>query len=120
MSINAISGGQTSPVKQAQQVQQVQQVGQHGHGHHGMRKAGMDAAAQALGMSSSDLQAALKKGQTLSSLAQSKGVSADNLATAISSALRKANPSLSTDRAQQIAQRMSNGPVDSDHDGDRH
>jgi uncharacterized protein YidB (DUF937 family) len=110
MSVNAIGGGQALSTGSAAQVQQVHH--HHGHGG-GARKAGMDAAAQALGMSSSDLQTALKGGQSLSSLAQSKGVNADSLTKTISDAIAKANPSVSGDRAQQIAQRLVNGPSDS-------
>jgi len=91
-----------------------------------MRKAGMDAAATALGMSTSDLLAARKSGQSLASIAQAKGVSIESLTAVISAALTKADPSLSADRAQQIAQRMINGPGSAgstvggvDHDGDR-
>jgi hypothetical protein len=104
MSLSAVSSTSTLATQQSQQVQHA-----HHHGH-GMRKAGMDAAAQALGMSTSDLQSALKSGQTLATLAQSKGVSTDTLTTAITTALSKANPSLSSDRAAQIAQRMIEGP----------
>ena len=107
MSISAIGSGQTPNAQQLQQLQQLAQTHHHGHG---TRKAGMDAAAKALDMSTTDLQAALKSGQTLASLAQSKGVSIDTLTSAISAALIKANPSLSTDRAALIAQRMVNGP----------
>ena len=107
MSVDAIGSGQTPTAQQLQQMQQLQQTHHHGHG---TRKAGMDAAAKALGMSSTDLQAALKSGQTLASLAQSKGVSTDTLTSAISAALTKADPSLSSDRAALIAQRMVNGP----------
>jgi uncharacterized protein YidB (DUF937 family) len=104
MSISAIGSDQTSAV------QQVQQMAQH-HGHGGMRKAGMDAAAKALGMSTSDLQTALRSGQSMSDLAKSKGVSLDTLTADISAAVSKANPSLSTDRAQQIALRFIAGPT---------
>ncbi len=124
MSISAIGPGQNP---WAQQVQQVQHAH---HGHGGMRKAGMDAAATALGMSSGALQSALSGGQSLSSLAQSQGISTDSLASTISAALSSANPSLSSARSQQIAQRMVNGPGsdgrgvqgagDVDHDGDSH
>jgi uncharacterized protein YidB (DUF937 family) len=122
MSINPI-GGQTSST------QQVQAASRQGHGH-GVHKAGLDAAAKALGMSSSDLRAALTSGTTLSSLAQAKGVSADALTSAVSDALKKANPSLTSDRAAAITQRMisgtasasqtaaSGGSGDRDHDGD--
>jgi hypothetical protein len=124
MSISAIGSGQSTSA------QQVQKAQHHGHGQSGVRKAGMDAAAQALGLSSTDLRSALKSGQSLSALAQSKGVSTDTLAAAISGAVAKANPSLSSARAQQIAQRMIEGPGtagsvggaggDQDHDGDSH
>ena len=107
MSISAIGSGQTPTAQQLQQMQQMQQTHHHGHG---TRKAGMDAAAKVLDMSTSDLQAALKSGQTLASLAQSKGVSIDTLTSTISAALIKANPSLSSDRAALIAQRMVAGP----------
>jgi hypothetical protein len=124
MSITAIGSGQT-PL-----AQQVQAAQHHGGGHSGARKAGMDAAAKALGMSSTDVQTALKSGQSLTSLAQSKGVSTGTLSDAISDALTQANPSLSGARAQQITQRLIQGPgaggasstasVDRDHDGDSH
>jgi hypothetical protein len=90
----------------------------------------MDAAAKALGISSDDLRAAVKSGQSLTSLAQAKGVSTDTLTAAISAAVSKANPALSSARAEQIADRMIAGPgsaasgsfsaVDQDHDGDSH
>ena len=101
MSIDAIGSGQTPTPPQLQQTR---------HHGHGTSTAGMDVAAKALNMSTSDLQAALKSGQTLSSLAQSKGVSTDTLTSAISAALTKADPSLSSDRAALIAQRMVSGP----------
>lgn len=122
MSIDAIGSNQ---MWSAQQVRGT--GGHHHHGHVGARRAGMDAAAQVLGMSSSDLRTALAGGQTLSSLAQSKGVSTDSLLTAISDTLTKANPSMSPNRAQEIAHRLVDGPGstgavagDRDHDGDGH
>jgi uncharacterized protein YidB (DUF937 family) len=111
ISVNPIGGNAGLSTGSAAQVQQAHH--HHGHGG-GARKAGMDAAAQALGMSSSDLQTALKGGQSLSSLAQSKGINPDSLTKTISDAVAKANPSMSSDRAQQIAQRLVNGPNDSD------
>ena len=100
MSIGAIGSNQATATQQVQ----------HHHGHGGMLKAGMDAAAKALGMSSTDLQTALKSGQSLSDLAKSKGVGLDTLTADISTAFSTANPSLSSDRAQQIAQRLIAGP----------
>lgn len=122
MSISAIGGGQTS---WAQQVQQAQ----HRHGAHpGVHKAGMDAAATALGMSLTDLRSAVQGGQSLTSLAQAKGVSVDALTSSISAALTTADPSLSGSRAAQITERLIDGPRtngvgstgagDRDHDGD--
>lgn len=129
MSITAIGSGQ-SPFAQQVQSQQIQAAQHLGGGQGGARKAGMDAAAKALGLSSTDLQTALKGGQSLTSLAQNKGVTTDALSQAISSAVSQANPSLSGGRAQQIAQRLIQGPanngtsgtaaVDKDHDGDSH
>jgi uncharacterized protein YidB (DUF937 family) len=104
MSVYGIGEGQ------APSTQQVQQMQHHGHGHSGVRKAGMDAAATALGLSSTDMRTALKNGETLTSLAQAKGVSLDSLTSAISAALAKANPNLSADRTAQIAQRIISGP----------
>jgi hypothetical protein len=88
----------------------VQQVAGHGHGHGAMRKAGMEAAATALGMSTADLRSALQSGQTMASLASTRDTTPAQVATAISEALTNANPALSADRAQQIAQRMVDGP----------
>ena len=95
-------------------------VGQHGSS---ARRTAMDAAAQALGMSSSDLRSSLRSGQTLASLATSKGATADAVTTAIATALTTADPTMSASRASAIADRMMKGPqqsghVDRDNDGD--
>ena len=82
-----------------------------------LRKAAMEAAAQILGMSVSDLQTALKSGQTMQSLAKAKGIDEGTLAKAVGEALTKANPALSAGRAQLIALRMIDG-AGSDRDGD--
>lgn len=91
------------------------QVSRTGHGHHGARKAAFEAAAKTLGMSTDDLKAALKSGKTMDELAQSKGVSKDQLTSAISGAITGADSSVSTDRAQQMAQRMEAGPPAGGH-----
>jgi uncharacterized protein YidB (DUF937 family) len=101
MTITAVSG--TSQTSAAWQTQRA------GRGHGAMRKA-FDAAAQTLGMSTSDLRDALKGGQSMSSLAQSKGVSTDTLTSAISSALSGTDSSLSTSQATEMAQRIVAGP----------
>ncbi len=79
MDISSIS----SSLAQAVQSHAVQSQPARHHGHH---HVAMDAAAQALGMSTTDLRTALQSGQSLSSLAASKGVSQDSLISAISSA----------------------------------
>ena len=63
----------------------------------------MDATAQLLGTTTSDLASSLKSGQSLASIASSKGVSQDDLVKAISSALQKADSSLSADQANRMA-----------------
>jgi hypothetical protein len=75
----------------------------------GTRRA-YDAAADALGMSRTDLRGALSNGQTISSIAQAKGVSTDKLANTISTALTNADTSLSATAAQQLAQRVVAAP----------
>jgi hypothetical protein len=88
---------------------QVQATGHHHHHHGGGQRAKAvdDSVAQALGMSSDDVQNARKQGQSLSDLATSKGVSQDDLLGAIQQGLQKADPSLSADRAKQIASRIA-------------
>ncbi|WP_412734522.1 hypothetical protein [Krasilnikovia sp. MM14-A1259] len=100
MSITAVTGSTTNATWQTQQSDRG----------HGVRRKAFDAAAQALGMSTSDLRSALKSGQSMTSLAQSKGVSTDTLTSAISNALSSADSSLSTDKATEIAQRIVAGP----------
>ena len=70
-------------------------------------RAAMDAAASALGLQPKDLFAALQSGQSLADIAKSKGVSQDQLVSAMSTAITKANPSISADQANQIAQRLA-------------
>ena len=76
--------------------------GHHHHRHHAMAAA-MDAAAKALGTTTSDLTTALQSGQSLASIASSKGVSQDDLVKAISSALQQADSGMTADRATQMA-----------------
>lgn len=63
----------------------------------------MDAAAKALGISTSDLGAALRSGQSLASIASSKGVSQDALVGAMAAAIQEANPGISADQASKVA-----------------
>jgi len=74
----------------------------------------MDAAAKALGTTTSDLVSSLQSGQSLATIASAKGVSQDDLVKAISSALSQADSSLSTDQATQLATAMVTGPATPD------
>ncbi len=80
----------------------------HHHHHHDGGAAAMNAAAQTLGMSASDLESSLNSGQSLSSLASSKGVSQDDLVKAMAGALTQTNPSLATDQATQLVTQLVN------------
>ena len=63
----------------------------------------MDAAATTLGMSASDLRTALQSGQSLASIASSKGISEDTLTAAMAAAIEQANPNISADQATAVA-----------------
>ncbi|MCU7729541.1 hypothetical protein ODJ79_37985 [Actinoplanes sp. KI2] len=104
MSITALSA-----TSQSSTTWQTQKTG-HGHGDRAAMRKALDAAAQTLGMSGSDLRSALQSGQSMSELAQSKGVDTDTLTTAISSAISGANSSLSSEQATEMAQRIVAGP----------
>jgi uncharacterized protein YidB (DUF937 family) len=82
----------------------------HGHHHHHAVSAAMDSAAQTLGMSASDLSTSLQNGQSLSSIATSKGVSQTDLINAMATALQGADSNLSAAQAAQLATSMVNGP----------
>ena len=66
----------------------------------------MNAASQALGVSTSDLASAMQSGQSLASLASSKGVSQSSLVSALASALQGSNSNLTADQANQLATQM--------------
>jgi lambda repressor-like predicted transcriptional regulator len=74
---------------------------------HSPFRAAMDAAANALGMQPQDLFSALRSGQSLADVASSKGVSQDQLVSAMSSAITQANSGINTDQAMQIATRIA-------------
>jgi lambda repressor-like predicted transcriptional regulator len=63
----------------------------------------MDAAEKLLGMSASDLRTAMQSGQSLASIASSKGISQDALTAAMATAIQAANPSVSADQATKVA-----------------
>jgi uncharacterized protein YidB (DUF937 family) len=81
-------------------------TGGHHHRHHAM-SAAMDAAAKMLGTTTSDLASSLSGGQSLTSLASSKGVSQADLVKSISSALQGADSNLSADQAGQLATNLA-------------
>ena len=79
-------------------------------GHHHHRHGGgnvMSAAAQSLGMSTSDLTSALQSGQSLASIASSKGVSQSSLVSALATALQGSGSNLTADQATQIATQIA-------------
>ena len=80
--------------------------GHHHHHHHGGGSA-MGAASQVLGMSTSDLAAALQSGQSLASIAASKGVSTTALVNALATAISGSNSNLTPDQASQIASQLA-------------
>jgi uncharacterized protein YidB (DUF937 family) len=81
----------------------------HHHHHHHAAAAAMDAAAQTLGMSTSDLMSSLQSGQTLADIAKSKGVSQADLTKAMSTALQGVDSNLSADQATAMATQMITG-----------
>jgi len=93
----------------------------HGHHRHHAMGAAMDAAAKALGTTTSDLVSSLQSGQSLASTASAKGVSQDDLVKAMSTALSQADSSLSSDQATQLATAMFTGtrPVSLNQQWDR-
>jgi uncharacterized protein YidB (DUF937 family) len=84
--------------------------GHHGHHRHHAVSAAMDSAAQTLGTTTSDLATSLQNGQSLSSIATSKGVSQTDLINAMSTALAGADSNLSAGQATQLATSIVNGP----------
>ncbi|GAA2978299.1 hypothetical protein [Actinokineospora diospyrosa] len=93
MTITSISGAQSTATPQRSEGTQRSDS---------MRKA-FQAAATALGMSTDDLRGALGDGETLSTLARSKGVSESTLTDAITSAV-------GTTSGAEVAQRLLAGP----------
>ena len=67
----------------------------------------MDAAAKLLGMSASDLRIALQGGQSLASIASSKGVTQDQLTAAMAAAIQSNNPGISAEQATKVATDMA-------------
>jgi uncharacterized protein YidB (DUF937 family) len=63
----------------------------------------MDAAEQLLGMSASDLRTAMQSGQSLASIASSKGINQDALTAAMAAAIQQANPTITSDQASKVA-----------------
>jgi predicted trehalose synthase len=107
MSVTPVGSGHTSAVQQVQQA-----LGLAG-GQSGVRKAVMGAGAKTLGITLAQLKAALASGQTLPSIAASKGVSIATLTAMMGGAATQANPALSGAQAQQIAQRIINASASS-------
>ena len=84
----------------------------HGGPPPGIRQA-MGSVAEKLGMSSDELESALKGGSSITDLAAKKGVSRDDAVAALAAGLKANAPqgmAVSDDRATAMAQRMVDGP----------
>jgi uncharacterized protein YidB (DUF937 family) len=77
----------------------------------------LDAAASELGTTTSQLMSSLGSGESLLDLAGQQGVSSDDLTKTLSSALQKADSSLSANQADQLAERIAQGPPTTPVDG---
>ena len=80
-------------------------------GHHHHRHGGgdvMSALSQLLGESTSEIGSALQGGQSLTDLAESKGVSQDDLVKTLATALQKSSPNLTSDLATEFATALAN------------
>jgi hypothetical protein len=69
------------------------------------RQSVLDSAAQVLGMSAQDIQSAFQSGQSLADLAQQKGISKDQLVSAVAQGIQSLNLPGSPDPSQ-MAQRI--------------
>jgi lambda repressor-like predicted transcriptional regulator len=92
----------------AQGTSGTQAAGGHHHHHHHGGAAAMDAAASTLGVSATDLASSLQGGQSLATIAKSKGVSLDDLVKAMATALQGTDSNLSSEQATSIATQMAN------------
>lgn len=93
----------------AQGTSGTQAAGGHHHHRHKGGAAAMDAAASTLGVSATDLASSLQSGQSLATIAKSKGVSLDDLVKAMATALQGVDSNLSGEQATAIATQMANG-----------
>ncbi len=82
-----------------------------------VQSAALNATAQTLGMSSADLRSQLQSGRSLSSIAQSHNVSADQIKTAVVNAVSAQldqdvqNGNLTASQAQQVKDRLNAMPA---------
>ncbi len=67
---------------------------------------GLEGVAQALGLSTDELQAQLTSGATVAEVAESQGLSADELLTALAADVQSKHPELDAEQAQDIARRL--------------
>jgi hypothetical protein len=99
----------TDPGGQAGGATGVGASGGHRHRRHHAMSTAIDATSQLLGTSAADLASALQSGQSLAAVAASKGVSSDDLVSAIATALQQADSGLSADDARNLATRLTTG-----------
>jgi lambda repressor-like predicted transcriptional regulator len=103
-SIDAVGGGSLAASWGSTQTTGTQGT-QGGHRHHHHGGGAPESAAKALGMSDQDVSAALQSGTSLDDLAQQKGVSHDDLISAIKAGLPAGVEQ--SGRADQIAQSIA-------------
>ncbi|MGV3621668.1 MAG: hypothetical protein ACO1OB_12665 [Archangium sp.] len=71
----------------------------------------LDAAADALGLDSTDLAQRLRHGESLEDIADSQGVSTENVLEAIAADFQAKHPEASDDEADAIAERAFQAPA---------
>ena len=84
----------------------------------GLRQAIMNSASQALGLSVQDLRSALDSGQSLADVAQQRGVSRDDLVSAVAQGIQSAPPTGAP--APAAANELAEHVVDRHHRGHHH
>ena len=84
----------------------------------GLRQAIMNSASKALGLSVQDLRSALDSGQSLADVAQQRGVSRDDLVTAVAQGIQAAPPTGTP--APAAATELAQHVVDRHHGGHHH
>lgn len=89
-----------------------------GRGGPGGKPPFLDAAAEALGLTTEELDAKLKSGQSLESIAEEQGVSTEELSAAIAADFKTKCPGATDEEAATVASRVMQGPAAPPEDGE--